>query len=362
MNDNQPTDAQSRAEELQMEACLSELGGARLSKTLGDRILETLDSDSRAPESILPIQRAVSKWTVAALITIGVGVVGGTVYFQSQPNEPTVMSPAGLANDTQQDPKPKQGSGTDSPEQKPAPTRPKTTTLIADYSDNRVVEVDDQGNEVFVLEEVFGVWDAESLDSGNLLITEFSVSRVQEVNRKGETVWQFKDLKNPYDADRLPNGNTLIADTFAGRVIEVDADGQIVWSFAQDIRPFDCDRLPNGNTLIADVLNDRVIEVSRKGQIVWQAGNLGNVHDADRLANGNTLVTLRNAGEVREITPAGEAVWVLKGLTSPSDADRLPNGNTIVAENKQAREFDKDRKAVWAKRITWAVEVNRYRR
>ena len=87
-------------------------------------------------------------------------------------------------------------------------------TLIADYSDNRVVEVDDQGRVVFVLEEVFGAWDAECLDNGNLLITEFSVSRVQEVNRKGEKVWAFEDLKNPYDADRLPNGNTLIADTF----------------------------------------------------------------------------------------------------------------------------------------------------
>ena len=82
MNDHQPTDAQSRAEQLQMEACLSELGGAGPGKTLGDRILETLDSDSRTPASILPVQRTASKWVVAALITIGVGVVAGTVYFQ----------------------------------------------------------------------------------------------------------------------------------------------------------------------------------------------------------------------------------------------------------------------------------------
>ena len=64
-------------------------------------------------------------------------------------------------------------------------------TLIADYSDNRIVYVDDQGRVVFVLEEIFGALDAECLDNGNLLITEFSVSRVQEVNRKGEMIWQF---------------------------------------------------------------------------------------------------------------------------------------------------------------------------
>jgi HEAT repeat protein len=233
-------------------------------------------------------------------------------------------------------------------------------TLIADYSDNRIVEVDDQGRVVFVLEEIFGAWDAECLDSGNLLITEFSVSRVQEVNRKGETVWQFEELKNPYDADRLPNGNTLIADTFASRVIEVSPEGKIVWSYAKDIRPFDCDRLANGNTLIADVLKDRVIEVSPEGEIVWEGKGLPNAHDADRLPNGNTLVTLRNKGAVLEIDRDGKIVFELTGLSSPSDADRLPNGNTIVAENTCVREFDRHGNEVWKKEMTWAVEVNRY--
>lgn len=233
-------------------------------------------------------------------------------------------------------------------------------TLIADYSDNRIIEVDDQGRIVFVLDEIFGAWDAECLDNDNLLITEFSVSRVQEVNRKGETVWQFEDLKNPYDADRLQNGNTLIADTFASRVIEIDRDGKIVWSYAKDIRPFDVDRLPNGNTLIADVLKDRVLEISPAGEIVWEGKGLPHAHDADRLPNGNTLVTLRNKGAVMEIDRAGKVVFELSGLSSPSDADRLPNGNTIVAENTRVREFDRHGNEIWQQEMTWAVEVNRY--
>ncbi|MCC7063171.1 MAG: hypothetical protein IT456_10230 [Planctomycetes bacterium] len=233
-------------------------------------------------------------------------------------------------------------------------------TLISDYSDNRVVEVDDQGREVFVLDEVFGAWDAECLDNGNLLITEFSVSRVQEVDRKGHQVWVFEDLKNPYDADRLPNGNTLIADTFGSRVIEVSNDGKIVWSFDKDIRPFDCDRLANGNTLIANVLKDEVLEVSPEGEVVWRVSNLPNVHDADRLPNGNTLVTLRNKGLVQELDREGKVVWELQGLSSPSDADRLPNGHTLVAENTRVREFDRRGNEVWRREMTWAVEVNRY--
>jgi hypothetical protein len=233
-------------------------------------------------------------------------------------------------------------------------------TMIADYSDNRLVEVDENRREVFALEDVFGAWDVECLDNGNLLITEFSVSRVQEVTRAGKPVWAFEDLKNPYDADRLSNGNTLIADTFGSRVIEVDTSGKIVWQFAQDVRPFDCDRLANGNTLIADVLHDRVLEVTHDGQIAWELRNMKLAHDADRLPNGNTLITLREAKRVVEVDRDGAVVFELKNLSHPSDADRLPNGNTLVAENGMVREFDRSGTEIWRKEMTWAVEANRY--
>ncbi len=233
-------------------------------------------------------------------------------------------------------------------------------TLVADYSDNRIVEFDDQGREVFSIEEIFGVWDVECLDNGNLLITEFSVNRVSEVTRQNKVVWSFEDLKNPYDADRLANGNTLIADTFGRRVIEVNPKGKIVWEYKKDIHPYDVDRLPNGNTLIADTHDDRVIEVDKNGKIVWQIKEVPNVHDADRLPNGNTLLTIRMLNEVREVDPSGKTVMTLKNLSSPSDADRLPNGNTLVAENGFIREFDRHGNEVWKKTITWAVEVNRY--
>lgn len=233
-------------------------------------------------------------------------------------------------------------------------------TLIADYSDNRLIEVDERGQEIFVMEEILGAWDVECLDSGNLLVTEFSVSRVQEVTRSGKVVWSFEDLRNPYDADRLPNGNTLIADTFRGRVIEVTTAGEVVWKYDLGIRPFDVDRLPSGNTLIADVLKDRVIEVTREGEIVWEKKSLPNVHDADRLPNGNTLITLRTLNKVVEIDRGGTVVFEIKNLNSPSDADRLPNGHTLVAENGMVREFDRKGAVVWEREMTWAVEVNRY--
>lgn len=235
-------------------------------------------------------------------------------------------------------------------------------TIIADYSDNKILEVDDQGRVTFELEDIFGAADIECLDNNNLLVTEFSVSRISEINRKGETVWVFEDpkLKNPYDADRLPNGNTLIADCYGARVIEVSPDKKIVWTYDKDVRPFDCDRLPNGNTLICDVLRDRVIEVTKEGEIVWEIKGMNSVHDADRLPNGNTLVTLRSKGSVIEIDRDGKVVWELTGLVSPSDADRLPNGNTVVSEKDLVREFDRRKNVTWSKEVNWALESNRY--
>jgi hypothetical protein len=235
-------------------------------------------------------------------------------------------------------------------------------TVIADYSDNKILEVDDQGRVTFEMEDIFGAADIECLDNNNLLITEFSVSRITEVNRKGETVWVYDDkkLKNPFDADRLPNGNTLIADAYGARVIEVTPEKQIVWTYDKDVRPFDVDRLQNGNTLICDVLRDRVIEVSPQGEVVWEAKGMNSAHDADRLPNGNTLVTLRSKGSVLELDRDGKVVWELSGLVSPSDADRLPNGNTVVAEKDFVREFDRRKNIVWKKEVNWAIEANRY--
>ncbi|MFO1054150.1 MAG: hypothetical protein U1F36_18185 [Planctomycetota bacterium] len=234
-------------------------------------------------------------------------------------------------------------------------------TLVADYSECRVVEFDEQGKEIFSLRDVYGAWDAECLDNGNLLITEYALDRVVEVTRSGEEVWSFEDLRSPYDADRLPNGNTLIADTVNERVIEVTHDKKIAWEY-KGARPFDCDRLPNGNTLIVDAKpkNERVIEIDPDGKVVWEYRDPNAPFDADRLSNGNTLITERGKHRVIEIDRAGNIVFEIDNLNAPSDADRLPNGHTIVAENGAVREFDRQGRQVWSVVTGWAVEVNRY--
>ncbi|MCC6669451.1 MAG: hypothetical protein IT458_00200 [Planctomycetes bacterium] len=233
-------------------------------------------------------------------------------------------------------------------------------TMIADYSAQAVIEIDDQNRQVFRLDGVVGVWDAQPLDNGNLLVVEFAMSQVKEVSRDGKVVWSYGKLKQPYRAQRLPNGNTLIADTFNSRVIEVDRAGEVVWKFEGKIRPFCARRLPDGNTLIGDVISDRVLEVNAAGNMVWEVRNKPNVHEAERLPNGNTLITLRQLNQVQEVDREGKVVWQLSHLSSPSDAVRLTSGNTLVAEVGWVREFDPSGKEVWRHKVNWAVGVARY--
>ena len=345
-----------RAEELQMEACLTELGGVGPDRALASRILAAIaerDGNGR----VIAIATGTPRWLLAAFVVVGLSVVGGIALMRSQPDKQNTAAPV-LPPDSdapdleQQEPmQPNQPA----PTPKPGPI----TTLIADYSENRIIEIDSSGAVIFELNQIFGAWDVETLANNNLLVTEFSVSRVCEYNRQGKVIWSYDKLKNPYSAQRLKNGNTLIADTFASRVIEVTPNGEIAWLFDQDLRPFDAEVTSSGTVLIADVQHDRIIEVDRAGKIVWELANVPNAHDADLLANGNTLVTLRNQGQVIEVDADGKVVWELGDLSSPSDADRLPNGNTLVAESNQVREFDQNKKVVWSKAMAWAVEVNR---
>lgn len=336
------------AADLQIDALLHEIAGVQPAPDLAARIAAAC-ARHRPASAFRNGRRA---WA-AALLVAGALVVGA-VAWQRADRKAAAPPPAPAPQDPA-----------------PGPVVPRGhVTLVADYSDNRVYEIDEQGREVFALEEVYGAWDAERLADGNLLLTEFSVSHVREVDRNGKTVWLYDKLKNPYDADRLDlgalAGMTLICDTFGGRVVVVKPDGTEYWSYGdhdhESIRPFDCDLTAKGTFLIADVLHDRIVEIDMHGFVLWEAKDLPNAHDADRLPNGNTLVTLRHKGAVVELDRDGKVVWQLADLSTPSDADRLPNGHTLVAEKGRVREFDRDGKVVGERAATWAVEVNRYAR
>jgi len=220
--------------------------------------------------------------------------------------------------------------------------RPTGLTTICDYEGSRVVQVGAGGAERELVKGVQAS-DAEPLPDGHLLLTLFQQQRVVELDADGKEVWSFAQLKSPVEATRLLDGNTLIADSGNQRFVEVDAAGRIVWEFKPDARHHcnHVERLPSGNTLVA-MYPDQVLEVDRAGKVVWELKGLRGVCDADRLPNGNTLICLEEDKVVREVNKKGEVLWELKGVREPNDADRLPNGNTLVATGIRVIEFTPD--------------------
>jgi hypothetical protein len=124
------------------------------------------------------------------------------------------------------------------------------TYLAAHLADNKVVEYDAAGKEIWSF-ATRGPWSASRLKNGNTLITSYH-STVLEVNRQGEVVWQFSAQDIPeykcfifQEADRLANGNTVICNWCPAdlkdpkqwpgsvQVLEVSPEKKVVWALSE---------------------------------------------------------------------------------------------------------------------------------
>jgi len=128
------------------------------------------------------------------------------------------------------------------------------------------------------------------LPNSHLLIADESNNRVIEIDRYGHIIWAYgsanpkdKRLSGPAFASRLLNENTLITDSLNNRILEVAHNKTIVWFYETNSRPHSvlnpnptrAVRLANGNTLISDQFNHQVIEVNHAKHLVWSFGVIG---------------------------------------------------------------------------------------
>ena len=171
--------------------------------------------------------------------------------------------------------------------------------------------------------------EADRLANGNTLIADYRNHRVVEVNASGGIVWQYgtgspdepgsglNELNNPTDAERLPNGNTLITDFSNNRVIEVRTSSYdphclgfepyaIVWQY-DCTRPADAERLASsGNTLIAVSGDNCVIEAvthaipgeELKPAAPFFISGFVNYMDGTPVTNSTVILTNENTSEV----------------------------------------------------------------
>ena len=201
------------------------------------------------------------------------------------------------------------------------------------------------------------VFDAEALDSGNVLVS-FGQ------NPKAENV---RCPDRYYSGERPAGQNGCILN----RVVEVDPDtNEVVWehswydAFPTHHEVHDADRLANGETVIIDMGNDRTFTVDQSGEVTWQwnatdhltpgtpfweeyvaplpedeqdafrrsgpESDWTHMNDVDRLGNGNFQMSIRNFDVTIEVErPSGEIVGVVGAPTRHEVMDEQHNPNRL---------------------------------
>jgi hypothetical protein len=254
-------------------------------------------------------------------------------------------------------------------------------TLIADQFNNRVIEVDPNGNIVwqfglgptdFSPKSIIGVNDAQRVGELTLMAGTGTPpsqpeapncsdpagcpdNRVLLVDRAGHIVWQYGQfgpggsnpgqLNTPVQTTWLPRG---------GRHERDDED------FGEHRR------IPRGHVLITDQANERIIEVNLAMQPVWQYGTTGvigngpellnNPNCAELLENGHILICDENNNQALEVTHTTPSTiihtYTIAGgmlFNGVAFASRLPNGHTLITDSGNARivETDENGKVFW---------------
>jgi putative pyrroloquinoline-quinone binding quinoprotein len=272
-----------------------------------------------------------------------------------------------------------------------------SNTLIADQFNNRVIEVDAEGNIVwhfglgpadFSPASIIGTNDVQRVGVLTLMAGTGTPggqpeapdctnpngcldNRVLLVNPAGHIVWQYgqfgvagngpDQLSTPVQNTWLPDSHVLITDQGNGRIIEVRVpDKKIVWEYDGLNNPNCAELLQNGHILICDENNNQALEVTHTtpSTIIHTytiaGGMLFNaVAFASRLPNGHTLITDSGNSRIVETDENGDVFWQYFTNTDPNSnarcsngtctgplptrALRLRNGNTLISDQYNHR-------------------------
>ena len=254
-------------------------------------------------------------------------------------------------------------------------------TLIADQFNNRVIEVDPNGNIVwhfglgpadFSPASIIGVNDAQRVGELTLMAGTGTPGGQQEapdcvdpagcpdnrvllVDRAGNILWQYGQF-GPGGSG--PNQlNTPVQNTWLPRADRHERD---------DENSGEHRRVPRGHVLITDQANERIIEVNLAKQVVWQFGTTGvtgigpgflnNPNCAELLENGHILICDENNNQALEVTHTTPSTiihtYTIAGgmlFNGVAFASRLPNGHTLITDSGNARivETDENGNVFW---------------
>ncbi|HWG41674.1 MAG TPA: HEAT repeat domain-containing protein [Gemmataceae bacterium] len=229
-------------------------------------------------------------------------------------------------------------------------------TLICENFKNRIYEIDRDGKERWVIDNVRNPLDAVVVPGNHVLIAECSANRVTERDFKGKILWQ-KQVAMPVAVQRLPNGNTFVA-TLKGSLMEIDRAGKEIYVL---------NNVPDG---VVDASRSRKgfpVYLTRKGVCVtidtagkrlqsFSTNHTPNCDGIDLRPNGHILITQFQHNKVVEYDAEGKKLLELDA-PQVQTVMGLPNGHILVASHQGQRVYELDRtgKMVWEHKCTGNV-------
>ncbi len=176
---------------------------------------------------------------------------------------------------------------------------PNGNTFVNECSSGRLTTLDANGKIVKQIETLPGhdgghlyTRIGRILDNGHYLLSRYSKKRVVELDENGKEVWFFDAPFGVHGVARLKNGNTVITsgDFGASCLWEIAPDKTVVWKVDNNDLPGKPLRyvggfnvMPNGNYVICNWLGHNhfkeaphLLEINRDKKIVWQFSDFDN--------------------------------------------------------------------------------------
>jgi len=224
---------------------------------------------------------------------------------------------------------------------------PTGITLLSDRTNDRILEVDRTGKEVWHLGGLAGVFDARRLPSGNYLVALSEAGAVQELTRHGKVVWSHETKQQPQSATRLPNGNTLIA-TPEGNitVAEVTAKGTTVWQYGPGWA-WSAQRLTDGTTLVPSAMKKEIRLIDHRGKTLRTYPCPLGVIGLKATERNTFLICPHGRRLIQEMDHSGRVLADYGIDGKPHSAHRVPTGGIAVAGEDFAALYDANGKANW---------------
>jgi HEAT repeat protein len=179
--------------------------------------------------------------------------------------------------------------------------------LIAEWNAQRVSERNRRGD-ILWQKQTQGCYplSAQRLRNGHTFIA--CQNKLMEVDRAGNEVYSISRPNDVIMARRMRDGQIILVSSNS-QCIRLDTTGKQLKSFnLQMVWQTGVNILPTGHVIIPATWINRVMEYDTEGKVVWQVTSTQPC-SADRLKNGNALVAPQQwPSKVTEVDPSGKQV------------------------------------------------------